>query len=168
VRIIGIDPGIATTGYGLVESDGQKSIMLTFGCVTTSANLTTPERLEQVYQGLAEVVEKYRPDVMAVEKLFFAKNCKSVMQVGEARGVVLLAGRLAKLPIFEYTPLQIKQAVVGYGRAEKSQVQQMVKVLLGLPMIPRPDDAADALAIALCHAHTGSTAAAISRRGSYV
>jgi crossover junction endodeoxyribonuclease RuvC len=168
LRIIGIDPGIATTGYGLVESDGQRSIMHTFGCVTTASDLATPARLELIYRGLTEVVEIYRPDVMAVEKLFFAKNCKSVMQVGEARGVALLVGRLAKLPILEYTPLQIKQAVVGYGRAEKSQVQQMVKVLLGLQMIPRPDDAADALAVALCHAHTGSNSAAINRRGSYV
>ncbi|MBS4007158.1 MAG: crossover junction endodeoxyribonuclease RuvC [Clostridium sp.] len=168
MRIIGIDPGIATTGYGLVESDGQKSIMLAFGCVATSPDIATPERLEIVYQGLTEVVEKYRPNVMAVEKLFFAKNCKSVMQVGEARGVALLVGRLAKLSVFEYTPLQIKQAVVGYGRAEKSQVQQMVKVLLGLTRIPRPDDAADALAVALCHAHTGANSATVCRRGSYV
>ncbi|MBT9139864.1 MAG: Crossover junction endodeoxyribonuclease RuvC [Dehalococcoidia bacterium] len=168
MRIIGVDPGIATTGYGFVESDGNRSIMLAFGCVITAPDLATPARLELVYRGLTEVVEKFRPDVMVVEKLFFAKNCKSVMQVGEARGVALLVGQLAMLSVFEYTPLQIKQAVVGYGRAEKSQVQQMVKVLLGLPTIPRPDDAADALAVALCHAHTGSNSAAISRRGNYV
>lgn len=168
MRIIGIDPGIATTGYGILDSDGQKSAMLSFGCVTTDAALAAPERLELIYQGLREIVETYTPDVMAVEKLFFARNSNSAMQVGEARGVVLLTGRLAGLPVFEYTPLQVKQSVVGYGRAEKQQVQHMVKVLLGLPKIPRPDDAADALAIALCHAHAGSTMAALGRRGSYV
>lgn len=168
MRIIGIDPGIATTGYGIVESDGQKSRMVVYGCVTTDSGLATPERLKLIFDGLTMIMEKYRPEVMTVEKLFFAKNCKSVMQVGEARGVVLLAGQLAKMPIFEYTPLQVKQSVVGYGKAEKMQVQQMVKLLLRLPKIPRPDDAADALAIAICHAHAGSTAALISRRGEYV
>ena len=168
MRIIGIDPGIATTGYGIVESDGQRSVVLDFGCVFTAAELPMPERLQQIYAELTELLHRYKPDIMAVEKLFFCKNVNSAMQVGEARGVLILAGRHAGLPVFEYTPLQVKQSVVGYGRAEKSQVQQMVKVLLCLSKIPRPDDAADALAIALCHAHSGSMLSAINRRGTYV
>lgn len=168
MRIIGIDPGIATTGYGIIDSDGNKSSMLTFGCVKTSPELLAPERLEKVYNELTEILLSYKPDVMAVEKLFFARNSNSAMQVGEARGVALLTGRLAGLDVFEYTPLQVKQSVVGYGRADKAQVQQMVKILLALTKIPRPDDAADALAIALCHAHAGSTMTALHRRGTYV
>jgi crossover junction endodeoxyribonuclease RuvC len=166
--IIGIDPGIATTGYGVLESDGRRSTMLANGCIITAAGLPVPERLEQIHRELAKILDEYQPRVMAVEKLFFCKNTNSAMQVGEARGVVLLTGRLACLPVFEYTPLQVKQAVVGYGRAEKSQVQQMVKVLLRLAELPHPDDAADALAIALCHAHTGATQNKYSRRGTYV
>lgn len=168
MRIIGIDPGIATTGYGIIDSDGNKSSMLTFGCVKTSSELLVPERLEKVYNELAEILLTYKPDVMAVEKLFFSRNSNSAMQVGEARGVALLTGRLAGLDVFEYTPLQVKQSVVGYGRADKAQVQQMVKILLALTKIPRPDDAADALAIALCHAHAGATMTALHRRGTYV
>jgi crossover junction endodeoxyribonuclease RuvC len=168
LRIIGIDPGIATTGYGVIDSDGNKSSMLTFGCVKTSPELLAPERLEKVYNELTEILLSYKPDVMAVEKLFFARNSNSAMQVGEARGVALLTGRLAGLDVFEYTPLQVKQSVVGYGRADKAQVQQMVKILLALTKIPRPDDAADALAIALCHAHAGATMTALHRRGTYV
>jgi crossover junction endodeoxyribonuclease RuvC len=168
MRIIGIDPGIATTGYGVLDSDGQRSTMLAYGCIVTEAALPAPERLEQIHSQLSALLQTYQPAVMAVEKLFFCKNTNSAMQVGEARGVVLLTGRLGGLPVHEYTPLQVKQSVVGYGRAEKAQVQQMVKVLLRLPAIVRPDDAADALAIALCHAHSGTTLRAISRRGTYV
>jgi crossover junction endodeoxyribonuclease RuvC len=168
MRIIGIDPGIATTGYGVVDSNGQRSVMQAFGCITTPSGLPGPERLQQIYVELSELLTTYHPDVMAVEKLFFCKNVNSAMQVGEARGVLILSGRLAGLPVFEYTPLQVKQSVVGYGRAEKNQVQQMVKVLLGLTSIPRPDDAADALAIALCHAHSGATMTTYNRRGTYV
>lgn len=168
MRIIGIDPGIATTGYGILDSNGQRSAAQAFGCITTAAELAVPERLQQIYNELTAIVAAYKPDAMAVEKLFFCKNTNSAMQVGEARGVVLLTGRLGGLPVFEYTPLQVKQSVVGYGRAEKAQVQQMVKILLGLEKIPRPDDAADALAIALCHAHAGTTLNAYGRRGTYV
>jgi crossover junction endodeoxyribonuclease RuvC len=168
LRIIGIDPGIATTGYGIVESDGQRSRSVTYGCVTTDSKLAGPRRLEQIYQELTEILVTYRPDAMAVEKLFFARNTTSAMQVGEARGVAVLAGQLAGLQMHEYTPLQVKQSVVGYGRAAKAQVQQMVKVLLCLSNIPRPDDVADALAIALCHAHSGKMAALAARRDTYV
>lgn len=168
MRIIGIDPGIATTGYGVVQTDGQRSAALDFGCIATASDLPMPQRLERIYDELKFIVERYQPNVMAVEKLFFSKNSNSAMQVGEARGVVVLAGCHAGMHVYEYTPLQVKQAVVGYGKAEKLQVQQMVKMLLGLSKIPRPDDAADALAIALCHAHAGATLTALSRRGTHV
>ena len=168
MRIIGIDPGIATTGYGIVESDGHRSVAIEYGCILTAKDLPTPERLQIIYRDLTEVLRQFTPQVMAVEKLFFNKNINSAMQVGEARGVAVLTGIHAGLSVFEYTPLQVKQAVVGYGRAEKKQVQQMVKVLLNLAKIPRPDDAADGLAIALCHAHSGSTLHALGRRGTYV
>ncbi|MDW7650815.1 MAG: crossover junction endodeoxyribonuclease RuvC [Bacillota bacterium] len=168
MRIIGIDPGIATTGYGVVETNGQRSVAVAFGCIKTASDLPGPQRLAQIYGELTDLVAQYAPDAMAVEKLFFARNSTSAMQVGEARGVAVLAGQLAGLRVYEYTPLQVKQSVVGYGRAEKSQVQQMVKVLLCLSEIPRPDDAADALAIALCHAHSGPMIAVLGRRGNYV
>lgn len=168
MRIIGIDPGIATTGYGVVDSDAQRSAALAYGCITTEAGLEPAERLRQIHTGLTQILERYQPQVMAVEKLFFCKNTNSAMQVGEARGVALLCGCLAGLGVYEYTPLQVKQSVVGYGRADKLQVQQMVKILLGLTRIPSPDDAADALAVALCHAHAGATRAALGRRGTYV
>ena len=168
MRIIGIDPGIATTGYGIVDSDGHRSMAIEYGCVITAKELPTPERLQIIYRKLTDIVEQFEPQVMAVEKLFFNKNITSAMQVGEARGVAVLSGMHAGLAVFEYTPLQVKQAVVGYGRAEKTQVQQMVRVLLNLAKIPRPDDAADGLAIALCHAHSGTTLNALIRRGTYV
>lgn len=168
MRIIGIDPGIATTGYGIVDSDGQRSTAIEYGCVLTAKELSTPERLQIIYRELTAIVTLFEPQVMAVEKLFFNKNLNSAMQVGEARGVAVLTGVHAGLNVYEYTPLQVKQAVVGYGRAEKKQVQQMVKVLLNLIKIPRPDDAADGLAIALCHAHSGTTLNAMTRRGTYV
>ena len=168
MRILGIDPGIAIMGYGVIETDGQRSVPLDFGCIITTAGTPMPDRLLAVYREVSEIIKRYQPDVMAVEKLFFAKNANSAMQVGEARGVVVLAGCHADMPVYEYTPLQVKQAVVGYGRAEKQQVQQMVKILLGLAKIPKPDDAADALAIAICHAHTGKLQAALTRGGTHV
>ncbi|MCW3490802.1 crossover junction endodeoxyribonuclease RuvC [Dethiobacter alkaliphilus] len=168
MRIIGIDPGIATTGYGIVDSDGHRSVAIEYGCVLTDKDLPGPQRLQCIYRELSAVVSRFEPQVMAVEKLFFNKNINSAMQVGEARGVAILTGMHAGLDIFEYTPLQVKQSVVGFGRAEKKQVQQMVKVLLNLTKIPRPDDAADALAVALCHAHSGTTLNALTRRGTYV
>lgn len=168
MRIIGVDPGLAITGYGVVESDGCCSRLVDFGCIRTAADVACPERLERIYRELGAVLARTGPSVMAVEKLFFSKNSSSAMQVGEARGVVMLAGRHANLPVFEYTPLQVKQAVVGYGRAEKRQVQQMVKCILALQVVPGPDDAADALALAICHAHTGPTRAVNPRGGRHV
>lgn len=154
MRILGVDPGLAVTGIGLVEKKGTALKMLEYGCIRTSADEPMPVRLGQIYGRLMQLCDQYQPQAMAVEKLFFNKNPLSAMQVGEARGVAMLAGNNSGTPVFEYTPLQVKQAVVGYGRAEKKQVQQMVTLLLSLEKIPRPDDAADALALAICHAHS--------------
>lgn len=154
--VLGVDPGTATTGYGLVrESDGELE-MVAFGAITTSAGEPMPVRLQAIYRGLRELIETHRPAAGAVEKLFFSKNVRTAMSVGQARGVALLALADAGLLAGEYTPLEIKQAVAGYGGADKHQVQHMVKTLLGLAEVPRPDDAADALAVAICHLHAMS------------
>lgn len=149
--ILGIDPGIALVGYSIVEFIGNRYRALEYGCITTDASLSCPERLQIIYRELTDIIEKYKPDDFAIEELFFNKNVKTAITVGQARGVQILAGINSGLPIYEYTPLQIKQAVTGYGRADKRQVQEMVKLLLNLKEIPKPDDAADALAVALCH-----------------
>ena len=152
--ILGIDPGLAIVGYSLVEKRGQHYLVGDYGVITTSAESSNTERLQHIYNWLLDFINKHKPDVMAVEELYFNKNVKTAILVGQARGVVLLTGAQAKLPIAEYTPLQVKQAVVGYGRAKKNQVQQMVKILLKLDEIPTPDDAADALAVAICHGNS--------------
>lgn len=154
--ILGIDPGTAITGYGVVDYRGNHFSVLTYGCIRTEANTPLALRLKLIYQGLTELILKYRPEHLAVEELFFNKNVRTALAVGHARGITLLAGANAAIPIYEYTPLQVKQAVVGYGRAEKQQIQYMVKMLLGLADIPKPDDVADALAIAICHAHAST------------
>lgn len=152
---LGIDPGTATTGYGLVHSHRDGSLeMVTFGVITTPKDMPAPERLDLLYQELNHILDQYHPETAGVEKLFFQKNVSTAIAVGQARGVVLLALAQARLPIAEYTPNEIKQAVAGYGSADKRQVQEMVRVLLTLPQIPKPDDAADALAIAICHLNT--------------
>jgi crossover junction endodeoxyribonuclease RuvC len=163
MRVLGIDPGIALTGYGIVESLGDRRVMLDFGCIRTPSSQESSGRLDHIYREIMLLAKRHKPDVMAVEKLFFNKNIISAMQVSEARGVAVLAGSHAGLPVFEYTPLQVKQAVAGYGRAEKAQVQQMVKILLSLSQTPKPDDAADALALALCHINTGRLQSIIER-----
>lgn len=152
--ILGIDPGLAIVGYSLVEKKGNKFAICDYGVIKTAASLSNTERLDIIYSELTEVIKKYQPDEMAVEELFFNKNVKTAIKVGQARGVVLLSGARAGLSVAEYTPLQVKQAVVGYGRADKNQVQQMVKALLNLDHIPRPDDAADALAVSICHGNS--------------
>lgn len=149
--ILGIDPGIAIVGYSIIECSGNKFKALDYGCIRTDLSLLFPERVKIIYDRLMEIIEKYRPEDLAVEELFFNKNVKTAIQVGQARGVEILAAVNKGLGIYEYTPLQIKQAVVGYGRAEKEQVQEMVKVLLNLKEKPKPDDVADALAVAICH-----------------
>lgn len=149
--ILGIDPGIAIVGYGIIECKGNHFKIIDYGCITTDSNILFPERLKIVYNGVIDIIDKYKPEELAVEELFFNKNVKTAIKVGHARGVEILAAVNKDLPIYEYTPLQIKQSVVGYGRAEKHQVQEMVKILLNLKEIPKPDDAADALAVAICH-----------------
>ena len=155
VRVIGIDPGTAITGYGLVQerSDGQIEAVA-YGVVTTPAKMPLPERLQMIYRGLVEVVDKHAPESAAVEKLLFGRNVTTAMSVGQARGVALLALVNSGLAIAEYTPMEVKQAVAGYGGADKQQVQEMVRMLLGLDQAPQPDDAADAVAVAVCHLHS--------------
>lgn len=152
--ILGIDPGYAIVGVGVINFDGNKFKVIDYFAITTKAGMPFEKRLKEIYDGVNEVIEKYKPSHMAIEELFFNDNAKTAIHVGQARGVIVLAGINNGLEIFEYTPLQVKQAVVGYGRADKAQVQQMTKALLNLNAIPKPDDVADALAIALCHAHS--------------
>ena len=154
MTIIGIDPGYAIVGYGVIQYDKGRYSVLDFGAVTTPAETPFPERLKIIYNDLCYLFDRYRPDAMAIEKLFFNTNKKTAVDVAQARGVILLAARISGSDVFEYTPLQVKQSVVGYGRAEKIQVQEMTKQLLGLSAVPKPDDTADALAMAICHAHS--------------
>ena len=153
--ILGIDPGYAIVGWGVIEYSGSKFRTLGYGSIQTPAGLPIVDRLEMIYKGMQEIISKYKPEQMAVEELFFNTNTTTAIVVAEARGIILLAARLAGVEIGEYTPLQVKQAVVGYGRAEKKQVISMVTNLLGLKEPPKPDDTADALAVAVCHAHSG-------------
>lgn len=152
MRILGIDPGIAIMGYGVVDFDGNKVKVLENGVITTSSKSRTPQRLDILYKNLNEIIMDFNPDEFAIEELFFNQNVKTAITVGHARGVQILCAQENNLPIYEYTPLQIKQAITGYGRASKSQMQKTVTTLLNLKEIPKPDDAADALSVALCHA----------------
>jgi crossover junction endodeoxyribonuclease RuvC len=153
--VIGIDPGTATTGYGLVREDPDGSLaVVDYGVIQTAANLPMAQRLLELYQRLTEILLLHRPASGAVEKLFFARNVTNAISVGQGRGVCLLALAEAGLTVAEYTPMEVKQAVAGYGGADKNQVQQMVRALLSLSELPRPDDAADALAVAICHTHS--------------
>jgi crossover junction endodeoxyribonuclease RuvC len=154
--ILGIDPGIAILGFGLVRYEANKFTVIDYGAITTEAGVPMSERLTGIYDGLIDIIEKYKPDAYAVEELFFNKNIKTALTVGHARGVAVLAGCKSGVKVYEYTPLQVKQAVAGYGRAEKSQIQQMVKILLNLREIPKPDDVADALAVAICHGNSSN------------
>jgi crossover junction endodeoxyribonuclease RuvC len=158
LRVLGIDPGIARLGYGIVEAAGSQLRCVTYGCIETAANIAVAERLQTIYQELEQLLRQYQPDAMAVEELFFNRNTTTAFTVAQARGVVLLSAAQHNTPLAEYTPMQVKQAVTGYGRADKQQIQQMVKLLLGLASLPKPDDAADALAIAIAHAHTAPLA----------
>ncbi len=152
--ILGIDPGTAVTGFGVIESNNSKLKVVDYGCIYTDAKLAMPERLDLIAKELKKIIKKHKPQIMAVEELFFFKNNKTIITVGQARGVILFIGKNSGLKVCEYTPLQVKQAVVGYGRAEKKQIQQMVKAILGLESAPKPDDAADALAVAICCANS--------------
>lgn len=155
--ILGIDPGYAIVGYGLIEYIGNRFRVFDYGSIQTKAGMPTNERLKIIYDSMTEIIAKHKPDAMAVEELFFNTNSKTAIVVAEARGIILLSAIQAGLEIGEYTPLQVKQAVTGYGRADKNQVQQMTKAMLGLDKVPKPDDTADALAIAICHAHSAGS-----------
>ena len=155
MRIVGIDPGSERTGYGCVETDGRRHRLVTCGAITAAAGDPFPTRLARIHRELANLFAKTRPDCVAVESVFHAVNARSALKLGHARGVALLAAVEAGCTIVEYTPAEVKRAVVGYGRAEKRQVQQMIKLLLGLAQPPTPYDASDALAVAICHVHSG-------------
>ena len=151
---LGIDPGTAITGYGFVREDDGALQTVAYGTITTPSDWALPQRLVAIQRELSDLIALHRPASAAVEQLFFSRNVRTALAVGHARGVVLLALAQAGVPISEYTPLEVKQAVTGYGRAGKQQIQEMIRVLLGLPEIPKPDDAADALAVAICHVHS--------------
>ena len=163
MKIIGIDPGTGILGFGVIEVKRNTFSMITAGVITTPAHTPLDERLEDIFDGLTEIIAETKPDVMSIEKLFFAQNVTTAMSVSHARGVAMLTGRKAGLPIAEYTPLEIKQTLTGYGRADKKQMQEMVKVQLGLQSIPKPDDAADALAIAITHINSKAGFGSFSR-----
>ncbi|MDR0357716.1 MAG: crossover junction endodeoxyribonuclease RuvC [Clostridiales Family XIII bacterium] len=154
MRILGIDPGYAIMGYGIVDMNANRFALEECGVVATEAGMEMPARLKRIYAQLMEIIATFEPDVASIEELFFNSNAKTAIKVGEARGAAILACANSGLPIYEYTPLQIKQAIVGYGRAEKEQVQAVVKSILNLKETPRPDDAADAVAAAICHGNS--------------
>lgn len=157
MRILGIDPGYAIVGYGVVEYDGVRFKTLGYGAVTTDAGVPFSDRLKAIYEDLCTVIQKYKPDCMAIERLYFNTNTTTAIDVAQARGVIMLAAIQNNLETYEYTPLQVKQSITGYGRAEKHQVMEMVKNLLSLSAIPKPDDTADALALTICHGHSAGS-----------
>ncbi len=154
--IFGVDPGTARMGFGVIDFDGQTSQLIEHGVLETNANTSMPYRLRELYESLQDLLKLHRPQVVSVEALFFARNVTTAISVGQARGVVLLAAALHDLPVHEYSPSEVKQSVAGYGKADKNQMQEMVRMILGLQYAPQPDDAADAVAVAICHAHHAS------------
>ena len=162
--VLGVDPGIAITGWGVVSKDADDLHLVDYGTIDTSKNTPLPQRLQTIHRELGEIISQHRADAVAVEKLFFSKNVRTALTVGQARGVVLLAVAEGGVPLYEYTPLEVKQSVVGYGRATKDQVQQLVKLLLSLDFIPQPDDAADAIAVAICHIHSARLQAILAEQ----
>jgi crossover junction endodeoxyribonuclease RuvC len=164
VKVFGIDPGSARTGYGCVQSDGRRHRLIACGAISMSASNAFPEKLKIIHAELATLIARHRPDCVAIETLFHAINARSALKLGHARGVAMLAAVEAGVPIVEYTPAEVKQSVVGYGRAEKGQVQSMIQLLLGLAEPPAPFDAADALAIAVCHLHRMNGSVALPQR----
>ncbi len=153
MRILGIDPGYATIGYGIVEYDNFRFKTVAYGAITTTPDKAFPDRLCDIYEDMQTLIKTYQPQCLSIEKLYFNTNTTTAIDVAQARGVILLASQAAKVEIHEYTPLQVKQSITGYGRAEKHQVMEMVKNLLHLSAVPKPDDTADALALAICHGH---------------
>ena len=162
MRVFGIDPGSIRTGYGCIETDGQRHRMVACGAITSAAGATLPDRLHNIHDQLRGLLVRHHPDCVVIENLFHAKNVKSALVLGHARGVAVLAAVQSRVPVLEYTPAEIKASVVGYGRADKHQMQQMVKLLLGLDAVPTPHDAADALAVAICHVHASGPVAQIA------
>jgi crossover junction endodeoxyribonuclease RuvC len=160
--ILGIDPGTAITGWGIVKREADALTLLDYGTVSTAQGTPAPQRLQIIYRELGGIICRHQPDAVAVERLFFNKNARTAMAVGQARGVILLAVAEAGLPLHEYTPLEVKQSVCGYGRASKEQIQKLVQVLLGLDSVPQPDDAADAIAVAICHIHSARLQAMVA------
>lgn len=154
--ILGIDPGYAIIGYGVVKYENYRFAPLEYGAVTTPAKTEFSDRLDMIYRGLTSIIQKHRPDAMSIEKLFFNTNTTTAIDVAQARGVILLAAKHNNVPVFEYTPLQVKQSVTGYGRAAKQQVMEMTRQMLNLKSVPKPDDTADALALAICHGYGAS------------
>ena len=154
MRVLGIDPGFAITGYSIIDYIGNKFYLRNSGAILTEAKTSFPLRLEKINKELAEIIETYNPDAMSIEELFFNNNAKTAINVAQARGVILVTARMHNLDIFEYTPLQVKQAVTGYGRADKIQVQRMVKMILNEEKLPKLDDITDSMAMAICHAHS--------------
>ncbi len=163
MRILGIDPGTAIIGYSVIEFQNGKYSTLDYGCIYTDKNEDMPVRLEKIYDSLENIIKLWKPDDMAIENLFFFKNQKTIIDVGQARGVITLVGQKNKLNLFSYTPLQVKMGIAGYGRAEKKQIQEMVRLILKLDEIPKPDDAADALAIAITHINSKNSVGGFSR-----
>ena len=155
--VLGIDPGVATIGFGVLDAQRGKNTLIQYGVITTPAGLPLSRRLRQIYEDMEQLIRQFKPDEMAVEELFFSKNITTGISVAHGRGVILLAAEQLGVPVFEYTPMQVKQAVVGYGGAEKRQVMLMTQRLLGMKQIPKPDDAADALAIAICHSRAATS-----------
>ena len=158
MRILGIDPGFAITGYSIIDYVGNKFHLTTSGAILTQAKQSFPLRLEKIYEDLTNIIKTYSPEAMSIEELFFNNNAKTAINVAQARGVILMTARINKIDIFEYTPLQIKQAVTGYGRADKIQVQRMIKMILNEEKLPKLDDITDSMAIAICHAHSAKFA----------
>ena len=154
VRILGVDPGYAIVGFGVLDYAGVKFTPIEYGAVLTEAGVPFPERLKAIYEDIEFIFDKFKPDCMAIERLYFTTNQKTAIDVAQARGVTVLSAARRNIPVSEYTPLQVKLSVTGYGKAEKKQVMEMTRQLLGLAQIPKPDDAADALAIAICHGHS--------------
>ena len=165
MRILGIDPGIAIVGFGIIDRIGSRLVPVQYGSIQTKAHTETASRLKDIYECMVELIDRYRPDTAAIEKLYFNRNVTTALTVGQARGVLMLACVQKGLSIHEYTPLQVKQAVVGYGNAEKAQVQAMVKMFLHLRETPKPDDVADALAVSICHAHCSTWIAKLNEEG---
>ncbi|MCX6545670.1 MAG: crossover junction endodeoxyribonuclease RuvC [Acidobacteria bacterium] len=170
MKVFGIDPGSERTGYGCIKTDGSRHTLVACGAIATSPKAEFPDKLLTIYKALGLLLTKHRPDCVAIENVFYAKNVRSALKLGHARGVALLAAVEGGYPVFEYAPAEIKRAVVGYGRAEKQQVGEMVRLMLGLTDVPAPHDAADALAVAICHVHaSGGPVAAIvtgAKRGA--